>query len=123
MPDKPKLYRITSEGTTYIGFKEEVNKLPDAFKQLFIKAMKQAAEGKTPDPFSVPPTVLREAGFTPVDEFERQRAELEEPDEEDDTKEVSPPPKRQPKSGSSKSFVDILAEKIADKILDKLLGG
>ena len=125
MPEqKPQLYRIASEGQIYIGQKEEVNKLPEAFKQLFLKAMKQGADGKRPDPFSVPPKVLTDAGFQTEEEFRKgEQEELEELEEVETQPLKKPIPSSEKALGttSSKSFVDILADKIANKILERLL--
>jgi len=94
--------------------------LPEVFKQLFLKALKQGSEGKTPDPFDVPPPVLKEAGFKTESELIEPQLESEPEEIEDDPSPAMEKFKKpQPKE---KTFVDILADKIADRILKKLLG-
>lgn len=130
-PEKPKLYRITSEGQVYIGGREAVNKLPEPYNSLFIKAMKMASEGKTPEPFSCPPRILTESGFVAEEVFVDELTPTEEVVEEEEGGEdllTSDPQIRKFEEKASKtlqrkpkSFIDILADKIAEKILERLL--
>jgi len=115
MSNKPKLYRISSEGKVYLGSREEVNKLPEEHKTGFLAALQKASEGETPPPIVIPPGVLTEAGFK----------------SEADFLESQPKPELEPFKGGARqpmiqppsSFVDILADKVADRILKRLLGG
>jgi hypothetical protein len=110
---KKQVYRITSEGITFVGEKENINKLPEEHKEAFFKAAKIAADGQTPPPIKIPQSALKEAGFTTEEEFLETLP-----------KPTPPEPQVSPDIHiPNKAFVDILADKIADKILKKLLGG